>query len=125
MAAESCLSDFLREIREIAKIKRLQQEEAETRARQRSLKRRGSKTTVASSLGEKEDWGPDDASSDTGAEPEYDEEGHWDEAGNGSWVPGQGVEVGYGAIVQILLKHVTYPSESLTLTIRELNHGLD
>jgi vacuole morphology and inheritance protein 14 len=134
-ATENVLADFLREIREIAKIKKQQSEEAQARVlanggvaggehARRPLRRRESKTTMESSNAggsERESWADEEEADGFGKVDgeEYDEDDgeDWQGKGSGSWIPGQGVVVPYAEIVDILLKHVTYPSASPPDTI--------
>lgn len=66
---------------------------------------------------EKESWEDEEEADGFGRreddeDDEYGEEGEdWEGKGSGSWVPGQGVVVPYAEIVEILLRHVSYPSE--------------
>ena len=134
-ATENVLADFLREIREIAKIKKQQTEQAQARIlanggaasgehSQRPLRRRQSKTTMDSSAADSEraSWAEEEEADGFGKadgddEDESDDE-DWEGKGSGSWIPGQGVVVPYAEIVEILLSHVTYPSESTAPTCR-------
>ena len=129
-ATENVLADFLREIRDIAKIKKQQSEEAQARVLAnggpangdhtgRSLRRRDSKTTMESSTAggsERESWAEEEEAdgfgkADGGEDDDQSDEEDWQGKGSGSWIPGQGVVVPYAEIVDILLRHVTYPSE--------------
>lgn len=78
----------------------------------------GSSNNVGEAEREKEIWEDEEAADGFGKTEEgeeSDQEGEeWEGKGSGSWVPGQGVVVPYAEIVEILLRHVSYPSKSRT-----------
>lgn len=88
VATENVLAEFLREIRDIAKVRR-------TQSRERSVSpRRDAKRDI------------DEEAVDDGLLEENQEL-----EGEGSWIPGQGVFVDHAAIVEIMIHHLSYPGK--------------
>lgn len=120
VATENVLADFLREIRDIARVHKQQAEERRARVLVNGLgggttaaagvKRSESKMTVSSSVGKGLDERAGGAAGEDLVEEDEREE-DWEGKGSGSWIPGQGIAVHYEEIVEILLRHVAYPSE--------------
>ena len=54
---------------------------------------------------------PDQVDGDGEAEETHD----WTGEGSGTWIPGQGVFVDHAAIMDIIIQHLSYPGEPLTL----------
>ena len=97
-ATQNVLADFLREIREVAEVGKMREDEWKGTVRSRSEELEGK---LEDAVGETGDEG-DDA---------YDEDEE-DEEGSGEWIPGQGVQVDHAAIVEILLEHSSFPGQS-------------
>lgn len=115
VATENVLADFLREIREIAKVKK--QQDLERVLQQppeigRKSKRSESKPSLSNEAGKPAGleslWKEEDHANGEGDGLHCEE---WEGKGSGSWIPGQGVLVRYEEIVDILLRHVSYPSK--------------
>lgn len=118
---QNLLADFLREIGQVAEVKKMREEDWRRRRSSGGISGRSRRTSHSS-------HGVDRA--DEEDEMEYDDDdGHsfvddGDEGeGSGAWVPGQGVYVDHSAIVEILLQHLTVPGSlnfSSSLVIRSL-----
>lgn len=117
------LADFLREIRDISKVQKQQAEERRARVLANGIgssggvgggvKRSESKLTMSSALGRSLDDRDKLVEEPEEAVLDEEREEEWEGKGSGSWIPGQGVAVHYEEIVEILLRHVAYPSASL------------
>lgn len=99
-ATQNVLADFLREIREVAEVAKMREDEWRERA-------------AAISPVDSPHTGHDQIEQDTSdvldesADVEvFSDE---DEEGSGEWIPGQGVIVDHAAIVEILLQHSSFP----------------
>jgi vacuole morphology and inheritance protein 14 len=119
VATENVLADFLREIRDIARVQKQLADERRARVLAGSsgssgggVKRSESKLTMSSSLGRNTDDRDRLVEEPEEVAPEDEREEEWEGKGSGSWIPGQGVAVHYEEIVEILLRHVAYPSAS-------------
>ncbi|GAA5846548.1 hypothetical protein JCM9279_006736 [Rhodotorula babjevae] len=141
-STESLLEDLLREIRE-ARKQQLEglaaRREAWERAGERRRRRRASEArtvTVGDTEGdgdEGDEWNgkgtptprahaehdddlegldDEDALGDSEDDDEYPLEGD----GSAEWLPGQGVHIEYGAIVEILVQHLSFPDEEIQAT---------
>ena len=97
-ATQNVLADFLREIREVAEVGKMREEEWKEQGTSRSRSR-------SEELEQKEG-----AVDDVEGEEAYDDEVE-DEEGSGEWIPGQGVQVDHAAIVEILLEHSSFPGQ--------------
>lgn len=113
------LADFLREIRDIARVQKQIAEERRARVFAASgsqggassgVRRSESKPTMSSSLGRNIDDRDRLVEESEEVAPEDEREEEWEGKGSGIWIPGQGVAVHYEEIVEILLRHVAYPS---------------
>lgn len=113
------LADFLREIRDIARVQKQIAEERRARVFAASgsqgggssgVRRSESKLTMSSSLGRNTDDRDRLVEESEEVAPEDEREEEWEGKGSGIWIPGQGVAVHYEEIVEILLRHVAYPS---------------
>jgi vacuole morphology and inheritance protein 14 len=119
VATENVLADFLREIRDIARVQKQLADERRARVLAGSsgssgggVKRSESKLTMSSSLGRNTDDRDRLVEEPEEVAPEDEREEEWEGKGSGSWIPGQGVAVHYEEIVEILLRHVASPSAS-------------
>lgn len=117
-ATQNLLADFLREIREVAEVKKGREEEWKRREEEGEDEKRHSRRPSQLSAVEREMEGDvtglaeedDDLRTEEGEEGELDDGG---DEGSGEWIPGQGVSVDHAAIVEILLVHLSFPGEAL------------
>ncbi|KPV76792.1 uncharacterized protein RHOBADRAFT_34234, partial [Rhodotorula graminis WP1] len=98
-STESLLEDLLREIREARK------QQLEGLAARREA-------TLAEHDDDLEGQDDEDALGDSEDDDEYPLEGD----GSAEWLPGQGVHIEYGAIVEILVQHLSFPDEEIQAT---------
>ena len=143
------LAEFLREVKCIAEVQAKQDEVRRLRVRRRRHGRRASQgqgqpgelDRSLDDLSEEGTIGADNASDNGEGDGDgYDEYGNgnaddrkdgeaigdgdeeWQGEGSGSWQPGQGVYVDHGAIMDIVINHLSYPGRSeLRVTIHEID----
>ncbi|GAA5933373.1 hypothetical protein JCM3775_000671 [Rhodotorula graminis] len=141
-STESLLEDLLREIREarkqqlegLAARREAWERDGERRRRRRASEARtvtvgdtdndgdevdewdGKGTPTPRTLAEHDDdlegQDDEDALGDSEDDDEYPLEGD----GSAEWLPGQGVHIEYGAIVEILVQHLSFPDEEIQAT---------
>lgn len=104
VSVQNLLADFLREIGEVAAVQRAKEREyrrrVEERARAEEI-RRGKQPEGADGPTEPEEEVPEES-----LERGDDESSGY---GAGAWVPGQGVQIDHGAVVQILVSWLSIP----------------
>ncbi|KAM0792832.1 hypothetical protein ACM66B_002598 [Microbotryomycetes sp. NB124-2] len=143
-ATQNVLADFLREIRDIAELQKIQEEEQQRRLEERTQKIALEATTTSSPIhsrresnvpaNEKQPSGKkagvdEDLDENALEEDEMDEGQVDDDADDAAfddndddgddsaeWVPGQGVIVDHAAIVEILIEHLSFPDEEIQAT---------
>lgn len=122
LATESVLTEFLREIRDIAQAQHKADEER-ARREQDSLRRRGSKGTMgtyeesdAAVADEDDEEDVDDTAN--GDESIQSPDG-WRDEDSGPLARGEGIDIDYDTIVEILIAHLTYPDDLVQSTAME------
>lgn len=119
VATANVLADFLREIREAAEVARIRGE-AEARRAQKEKEKQAqaqSQERVAAvdegAEEEKREADGEEGRKD-GAE-ELEEKNEALEEGDEDWMPAPEVRIDYAAIMEILINHITYPGECVSL----------
>jgi vacuole morphology and inheritance protein 14 len=120
---QNVLADFLKGIREVAEVQQgrdeewrgrregdVSREEDDGAGRRSRRTSRGSDLVGAMDAAGVHDSASEDEREESGVDSEeedYIDEGDEGE-GSGAWIPGQGVPVDHGAIVEIFLEHLTF-----------------
>lgn len=128
-ATQNVLADFLREIREVAEVRKVREEDGRRRRRSSATagtttgrSRRTSQSSESGKSTTDEKIGMEENGAHRSEEDDIDDDGNsfvddGDEGeGSGVWIPGQGVIVDHGAIVEILLQHLAVPDEEIQST---------
>lgn len=118
-ATQNILADFLKEIREVAEVKKSREEEWKRRDEEGSHRHHNRTPSQVSEgvdqnqeepLPEREGDRNDRALDMSDEEGSYTDDGDEGE-GSGAWVPGQGVDVDHAGIIEILLAHLPFPGK--------------